>query len=419
MLTRNQFTKIALLAALLIAQPVAVSADATMAEGIKLFGQKNYTQAFYAFETAKANPSNAAQAMYYQAMCYLSMGQTDYARQTFTCIIDSYPGSSSSMAAKSALERIAASNSQPGSPAGGLSGAAGALEGAPSAGSGWQAGTQSGVPRSTFAAGFVQDKLGSPHSTGSGYKRDRFGRMIVTVKVNNKISYPMLLDTGADVCSLSLEQAQQAGIDMSETIGKATLRGTSGEAQARIYRAQLQVGTMIKTVNVYVTEKGHCDAALLGRNFFADVALEVDDTAHTIRFLDPKELRVGTESAAVPYRTNGHGMFVTAKINGRECEMVFDTGCSTTSFSDKQWSGMGLSFAAGEARSGYTAGLGGQRDAHFVNIGTVELGGVIKCRVPASVSIYGASDKPLLGMSFLQGLKYVVNPFDQKIYLSK
>lgn len=371
------------MASLAICRPCEAWADTTLAEGIKLFGQKDYAKAFYAFETAKKDPSCASQASYYQAMCYLSMGQTDYARQMFKNTISAYPGSSSAVAAKAALEKLGG----------------GSIE------------TQTTGAGSAAAA--------TRRFAESGYKRDSFGRMIVSVRVNDKINYPMLLDTGADVCSLSIDQARQAGIDMTRAIGKATLKGTSGETQARIYRAQLQVGSMVKNVDVYVSDRGHSDLALLGRNFFSDVALEVDDTTRTIKFLDPKEIQVGTESAIVPYRTNGHGMFVTAKINGRECEMVFDTGCSTTSFSDKQWSGMGLSFAAGEAGSGRTGGLGGQRDAHFVNIGTVELGGIIKYRVPAAVSIYGASDKPLLGMSFLQGLKYVVNPYEQKIYISK
>lgn len=394
MLTQRLFRAISL-AGILLCSALPAFADALLDEGLKFLTAKDYKKAFYAFETAKKNPSNGPHAMYYQAMCYFGMGQKDYAKTMLSNMIAQYPTASLASNARDVLNKMTAASGNlvlPDAPKQ-------ALEGV------------------SFATGFVQEKANSARVTEAQFKTDKHGRILVNVRVNNKINYQMMLDTGADVCSMSEHQALQAGIDTCKSIRTVRLYGTSGEVAAKVYRAMFQVGSMYKEVDVYVTEASS-DYALLGRNFFADVALEVNDPDRTLRFIDRNELRIGAGAAAVPYRTDGHGLFITAKINGRECEMVLDTGCATTAFTDKQWSALGMTLPTSSS-AGYTAGIGGRRDAKMFDVPSIEFGGIIKHGVPASVSLYGAQDKPLLGMSFLQGLRYIINPFDRRIYISK
>lgn len=365
--------------------------DTAMDEGMAQLRNKNYAQAFYSFETAKRNPAIAPQASYYQAMCYYGLGKVDYARTMLRTTIDRYPQAQIAGTAREALDRI---NRE---------------------GSGTAASTATGTAAGNLAS-TAETEPGQ--SAEVSYKRDRSGRMIVNVLLNGKTLYPMLVDTGADVCSMTQEQAVAAGIDLSKPLRRTRLYGVAGETAAKIYRTRMQIGRIANDVEVFVEDSARNDYAILGRNFFGNLALEVDDTRHTLRFCNQKDMRVNQQAAQIPYRSNGHGLCVTVKINGRECEMIFDTGCSTISFTDKQWSALGMTTPT-SANQGTSAGLGGSREARMFPIGSMELGGIIKYNVPAHVSIYGTTDKPLLGMSFLQGLRYVIDPYSQRIYISK
>lgn len=364
------------------AQPAIGGTD--MEEGMAQLRNKNYTQAFYSFESAKRNsPEKAPEASYYQAMCYYGLGNVDYARTMLQTTIDRYPRAHIVASAREALNRL---NRDPSS-----------LR----------------LPENS------KNSSDSPvQSTEVSYKRDRSGRMIVSVLLNGKTYYPMLVDTGADVCSMTQEQALAAGIDLSKPLRRTRIYGVAGETAAKIYRARMQIGRICNDVEVFVEDSARNDYAILGRNFFGNLALEVDDTKRTLRFCDQSDLRTNRQAAQVPYRSSGHGLCVTVKINGRECDMIFDTGCSTTSFTDKQWSALGMTTPT-SANQGTSSGLGGSREARIFPIGSMELGGIIKYNVPAHVSIYGTTDKPLLGMSFLQGLRYLIDPYSQRIYISK
>lgn len=388
--------------------------EAAFAEGVDLYKKKSYAQAFYSFDRAKKAASRAPESLYYQGLCYYGLGNTDHARTMLKSVVNSYPLTPSAAAARQLLDQL---GREPGSSAG-LGSGAGAVGGGvftESPGSGLGAGAGAGAGLNDKSA---RGEEGSARSAETTFKTDRAGRMLINVLVNNTANYPMLLDTGADVCTFSVQQAEKAGIDMSKSLRRVRLGGVAGEASARVYRARLQVGKLFSDVDVYVQEGPQSDYALLGRSFLANLALEVDDTARTVRFTDQSDLKIRGEASMVPYRTDGHGLFVTAKINGRECEMVLDTGCSTTNFTDKQWSALGMTRPTNSG-VGSTSGLGGSRSAHFFNVGNIELGGVIKYNVPANVSVYGTNDKPLLGMSFLQGLKYTIDPFNRRLYLSK
>ncbi|MFN8659512.1 MAG: tetratricopeptide repeat protein [Candidatus Obscuribacterales bacterium] len=129
--------------------------DTAMDEGMAQLRNKNYTQAFYSFETAKRNPSSAPEASYYQAMCYYGLGKVDYARTMLRTTIDRYPQAQIAGTAREALDRINREGTGT----------------AASAGANTPAGTAS------------ED---SGQSAEVSYKRDRSGRMIVNVLLNGK-----------------------------------------------------------------------------------------------------------------------------------------------------------------------------------------------------------------------------------------
>jgi clan AA aspartic protease (TIGR02281 family) len=169
---------------------------------------------------------------------------------------------------------------------------------------------------------------------------------------------------------------------------------------------------------------------LIGQDFFGKYIYEIDPDNRVVRFLKrtnlsprrPQEMSAGRGSTAAsslgePFVWREGVMVVTPKINGRECEMIFDTGATTISFSDKQLIGAGLNRPTNSSAA-TAMGVGGSRDAFRFVLDSVRLGPVLKSQVNANVSVYGSQAKPLLGQSFLAGIRYIVDPERQIIRMT-
>ena len=101
-------------------------------------------------------------------------------------------------------------------------------------------------------------------------------------------------------------------------------------------------------------------------------------------------------------------MYVTVKVNGRECEMIFDTGAANINFSDKTLAALGVNVPINSRRQ-LSTGVGGNREGYGFSLDEVQLGGVVKNHVRASMASYSTISKPLLGYSFLEGTDFVVD----------
>jgi len=102
-------------------------------------------------------------------------------------------------------------------------------------------------------------------------------------------------------------------------------------------------------------------------------------------------------------------MIIRPKVNGRECDMIFDTGSSLIAFADRHMAGCGLELPP-SARSALSGGVGGSRQAFNFSLDSVQLGPVTKRNPQASVMINSQLPDPLFGQSFLTGLRYTIDP---------
>lgn len=107
-------------------------------------------------------------------------------------------------------------------------------------------------------------------------------------------------------------------------------------------------------------------------------------------------------------------MVVKAKVNDREVDMYFDTGASQIVFADRHLAQCGLNRPV-EATNTVRRTVDGRRDSYAFSIDRVQLGPISKTEVSAAVLLNTKFSKPLLGQSFLQGLKYTVDPARQVI----
>lgn len=89
--------------------------------------------------------------------------------------------------------------------------------------------------------------------------------------------------------------------------------------------------------------------------------------------------------------------------------MYLDTGASQVVFADRHLAQCGLNRPV-EATNTVRRTNGGRRDSYAFTIDNIKLGPIEKTEVNATVLLNSKFSKPLLGQSFLQGLRYTVDP---------
>ncbi len=115
-------------------------------------------------------------------------------------------------------------------------------------------------------------------------------------------------------------------------------------------------------------------------------------------------LRLGESTAAVAMlRANTQGQFiVAAAINGRETQVIVDTGATVVAMNWIEAARLGVAWDT--ARPVRTQTAGGERTAYPATLASVQVGAIVMTNVQAVVFGGGPEQLPivLLGMSFLR-----------------
>jgi len=116
-------------------------------------------------------------------------------------------------------------------------------------------------------------------------------------------------------------------------------------------------------------------------------------------FAQPNEsaLRINKDNLG-QYRTRG-------AVNGHYVNFLVDTGASVVAMSETHARGIGLDYTRGEPGQVHTAQ--GSANAYFVELDSVEVGGIRRSGVRATVIEGGYPIDVLLGMSFLSKVRMV------------
>ncbi len=379
-----------LLTVLCLTSSVAAQGSA-YSRAVQLYNSKKFAEALAVFESSGVEPTQAANAGYYRALCYHQLGRTREAVAVFRQVASKYSGTA---AATSSMKALAS------------------IEGA-------RGGAQP-VADAPPATGPIDWDL-LPDRVVVPFRKSFDGHMYVTAEMNG-VPVTMIFDTGAaaTTCAESLLIDSNIRINRSKFHGRAL--GVGGEVSTNLALISLRLGAIERNIPLWIVDdralpdkNSKVGRSLLGQSFFSDIPFMIDDAKSVIVFSRPPSPNSSSADSLrlrdneVPFRKMGGNIVVTVKINGRECEMFLDTGAATVAFADRHLALCGLNRPT-DAFAGHGGGVGGQRDAFAFAIDSVKLGPVERKNVRAQVLINANFDRPLLGQSFLSGLRYTIDP---------
>jgi clan AA aspartic protease (TIGR02281 family) len=396
-------------------------AESSFDKGVQAYKAGNYRSALVYFDASFNSGQQSANSLYYEALCWHHLGQPATSKEIYSRIISNYASSPAAQLSKTALQQLGGGNRPTETAATITRMDNSSANPAPPRGFSGQGGWYLPDHKVICEVPFSLDREG----------------MVVPVTVNGKL-VPAIWDTGASGMFFTKSQLEKAGVSLASASKAGRAIGIGGEVPVYHLDGKVQIGTEIETLQVMVQDDtaaqranlGESRFGLIGQDFFGKYAYEVDPESRVIRFLKrtnlsprrpvvvPRSRLIGANGNLGEAFTWSNGvMVVTAKINGRECDMIFDTGATTIAFSDKQLIGAGLTRPI-DSSSATALGVGGKRDAFRFALDSVRFGPVLKSGVPANVSVYGSQAKPLLGQSFLSGIRYIVDAERQIIRMT-
>lgn len=382
----NQPLKSAFLVLLFFVQflvPPNAYAEDLYADGAKLYAARRYVQAIDYFRAAYTAGIQQANSTYYLALCYHQLGKLEDARQAYTMVVQKFPGTPAAVNSQKMLARLSPVVSQ----------------------------LQTGDSQVNWSQ--------IPSNVAVPFRKDPQQGWIIIPATIGGAPISMIFDTGAGITTCRQTFIDSNNIKVTDTTHHGSLEGAGGEVQSSIVVAEVGVGPIRRNLAIAVEQDESYSAngkqvptnmPLLGQNFFADLAYTIDDASKTITFKDPvQNARQTDPDREASYRMDGTTMIIRPKLNGRECDMIFDTGCSLIAFADRHMDECGLVLPP-SARSALSGGVGGSRQAFDFSIDSVQLGPVTKRNPQASVMLNSQLPDPLFGQSFLTGLRYTIDP---------
>jgi predicted aspartyl protease len=151
-------------------------------------------------------------------------------------------------------------------------------------------------------------------------------RVFIDLSPEGKRPFRLLLDTGASDSVLTPGYARELGV---------TVRSHRSRPNQRETRLGRDLQFWIDTESSAQISRTGWDYGLLGGTFLAEYVLEIDFPGRRVRFLDPEKFAVpkqadGAGEAVLPLRVMGNRPFVKILVEGKEVEVLLDTGAPQT-----------------------------------------------------------------------------------------
>jgi clan AA aspartic protease (TIGR02281 family) len=370
------------------------------AQAVGLYNTRKFAEALVILETGKIDPAQAANASYYRALCYHQQGNMKQAAAAYRFVVSKYPQSVAARNSLKTLMKLDPTVAQ-----------------------------QVTKVLDEYQPGKI-DWTGLPDQVSVPFRKARNGGIMVTAELNG-VPITMAFDTGASSTTCTDTFLTNSKITVKKTNYHGRSLGVGGEIPTSLAMVDLKLGDLKRKLPLMVQDdRGLQNTTdhlpLLGQTFFGDMPYMVDDAREMIVFTKPAEdpgfKIAGGKSLPgkaapkprlaaneVPFRRSGGNIVITVQVNGRECEMYFDTGADTVAFADRHLASCGLNRPV-DAYAGQSGGVGGKREAFGFLIDSMKIANVERRSVKACVLINANFDRPLLGQTFLSGLKYTIDP---------
>jgi len=395
-------------------------------QGQKLFAQGNYKAALAAFTKAQKEYSTDGNVYYYMGVCYYRLRDINNAKDCYSKAIKygrSQPPGKAALKALLPIDPDLARRSIPNGVQGLLDmlpgGAAGAQTSAQSTVTMHNTSTPSTRPQASTTT-YVASSSG-PSSDLASLPRearlyfdgepDQNGMVYVKANVNGR-PIRMLFDTGAAVVLLGKNHLKELGIPGPSGPATGYVMGVGGShVPSWNMNVDLKVGS-IERRNFKITVQDSLEHPLLGQPFYKDFQYQIDKQGKQIALIrNDSYARTSTTASNyydVPFTRKSGLVVVDVQINGKRAPMIFDTGCTQTTFLPQHLGAFNLEVPADAQTSG-SQGIGGVTKTRLFPVGRVRLGPVEKSNFPISVAETGAFEYPLLGQDFFGDWRYSID----------
>lgn len=398
----KQICLLAALALLSGSLSAASGADGGFAEGIKLYNQKNYRAATVAFERAMQSTPSNANVVYYCAVSNQLSGNRARARQLFDYIVSSFPGSQVAQMSAMALRQWQTSSSQTDSADGG----------GPVRGSGGGAGDIVHRDYLDYATP-TADLAGVPSEVRVPFERKGAG-VYVEVSVNGQ-PIQCHFDTGAPDCCFGANHLQALGVARPPKEGvRENLSGVGDRKTVQEWEqhVDLKLGPIYRRNFPIAVQDYLPGEPLLGQTFFKPFYVTIDDDSKTVTLRKKTSASVsqvsGRDYYSVPFSWEGGHMIVSAEINGKPYQMIFDTGADGVAFTARDLQRLKIELPD-DARAERHTGTGGETRGWGFTVGKIKLGPIVKEDIKVSMVENSNMPHPLLGQTFFSDYQYTID----------
>lgn len=363
------------------ALPTLSSSTSEFDKAVSLYNQGHYADACKLIRTVSEKEPSNSHAQYYYALCLHRLGKLNEAKAQYKKVVTKFQGS---IAAEQSAQAAAALESDSAS---------------------------TGI-RPKFAFPVVKEQSTLPAEARIYFTREN-DSIILNALVNNRPA-KMLFDTGAEICTFGKNHLQELGIP--EPTGAPDEKSTTVGGRQSVASWQMEANLSVGSIR-----KPHCQISvlefmegepLLGQNFFKDLNYTIENTANCIRFTKKSagtahKSGYGKEWNVVPFVRYGDQMIVNAEVNGKSCQMVFDTGAARTCFTYKQLKQLQIEVPP-DAEMETRVGASGRMTAFTFSIDRVKLGPMDKKNLKIS-AVFADLPYPLLGQNFYNDYEYSVD----------
>lgn len=373
---------------LLLILQAPVQAEDALSRGIELYNRKRFAEALQIFSGLKPGTESDSKRFYYCALCYLQMGQTEKARELFQRIEANFKGSEAAQLSHAFL-----------------------LQTIPRASTLPPNGRAVAAAASSTTASLPSD---SPEFS-IPFRRTSKGQMAVQGDLQGR-SMEMIFDTGAEECLFGRNQVETANLSDADRQRMPPLNTVSGPVPVYKVNASIKLGSLKRTLPIMVQD-AVMDTPILGQPFFNGYDCSVDGQAALMRF-HKSGLRSNfkVDSFAVPFRDDGDKMIVTARFNGRNVDMCFDSGAFGVCLSKDQAERMRIKI--GDTPPTNTKGPNGSYVNSWDMFADITLGDIRKEHFPIRV-IDCTTSYPLLGLNFFGDRIYKIDREKKEIRFAR
>ena len=248
------------------------------------------------------------------------------------------------------------------------------------------------------------------------FRKTSKGQIAVSADLQGR-QLSMIFDTGAEECLFGRNQIAAANLSSADRSKSAMLNSVGGPVRIFQIRADIKLGGLKKTIPVCVQDTD-MESAILGQPFFKGYDCSVDNQAGLLRFRKAGKgaAAISYDSFAIPFKEVGDKIIVSAKLNGINTDMCFDTGAFGVCLSKAQSEKFGL--ALPENPSGNTKGPNGHRVTSWDIYADLSLGPIRKNSCPMRV-IEAETSFPLLGQNFFGDRMFSIDRSKKEIRFAR